>query len=142
MKLMKTKAFTLVELLIVVAVIAILTGMLTVNLADARERARDAQRKSDLKQIQNALELYKNDQNPQAYPTTENWKSSLINGGFMKKVPTDPMHDQVSSWPDIEYTLNDTLEYDVVVCLENSADVDRDTTNICTSGYSFTLTEP
>lgn len=138
----KSKGFTLVELLIVVAIIAILTGMLTVNLADARERARDAQRKADLKQIQNAFELYKNDQNPQAYPTTENWKTALTAGNFMKKIPTDPTHDQVASWPDISYTRNDVLDYDLVVCLENAADSDRDDVNVCTSGYSYTLTEP
>jgi prepilin-type N-terminal cleavage/methylation domain-containing protein len=138
----KNKGFTLVELLIVVAIIAILTGMLTVNLADARERARDAQRKADLKQIQNALELYKNDQNPQSYPQTDSWKNALTTNGFMKKIPSDPTHDQVASWPDISYTRNDVLEYDLVVCLENAADVDKDDTNTCTSGYSYSLTEP
>lgn len=143
MKLMlKSRGFTLVELLIVVSIIAILTGMLTVNLADARERARDAQRKADLKQIQNALELYKNDQNPQSYPTTETWKTALSSSGFMKKIPTDPTHDQVASWPDISFTRTDTLEYTLIVCLENAADGDRDAVNTCTSGYSYTLTQP
>lgn len=139
---LKNKGFTLVELLIVVAIIAILTSMVTVNLQDARQRARDAQRKGDLKQIQNALELYKNDQNPQSYPDTASWISALEVGGYMKQVPEDPTHAQVNSWPDISYTQNSSLEYDLTACLENSADPDLDDTNICAEGYSYTLTEP
>src|SRR3990170_6159474 len=62
------KAFTLIEVLVVIGIIGMLTVLSVANFMSARERAKDAQRKSDLKQIQNALELYKMDQNPVAYP--------------------------------------------------------------------------
>lgn len=134
--------FTLIELLVVIAIIGILTGLVTVNLQDARERARDARRKGDLKQIQNALELYKNDQNPQAYPPTDDWQTDLETGGYMKEVPDDPTSALVASWPNFEYDRTTSLTYTLVACLENSADPDVDDANSCSSGYSYTLTEP
>lgn len=137
--------FTLIELLVVVAIIGVLAGLVTVNLQDARERARDVQRKSDVRAIQSALELYKNDQKPATYPAD---LADLVTGNYIKAVPEDPVARQnPGGWPDYSYTQDplDTLAYDLVVCLENGADVDRDATNnttICTSGVSFTKTEP
>lgn len=127
------------------AIIGILSAMVMVNLQDARERARDAQRKADLKQIQNALELYKNDQNPQEYPQTDAWQTALQSGEYMKKIPKDPTHAQVSAWPEYVYDRSmEPLKYTIVACLENTADQDKDAANICPQGYgtSYTLTEP
>src|SRR5690348_7093470 len=55
------KGFTLVELLIVIAIIGILSTLLMTNFIGVRQRARDAQRKADVRQIQSALELYRAD---------------------------------------------------------------------------------
>lgn len=141
------KGFTLIELLVVVAIIGTLTGLATVNFQDARERARDAQRKGDVKQIQKAMELYKNDQSAQHYPDdadpTETWREKLEAGGYMNNVPRDPKAQAAgSSWPDYQYDRSSVLEYTLVTCLENPADPDIDETNTCDSGYSYTLTQP
>ena len=64
------KGFTLVELLIVIAIIGVLSALLMANFIGVRQRARDAQRKSDLRQMQSALELYRSDLG--LYPTTQN----------------------------------------------------------------------
>lgn len=135
------QGFTLIELLVVVAIIGTLTGLATVNFQGARERARDVQRKGDLKQIQQALELYKDDQSPYAYPLTASWDSDLEAGGYMNSVPVDPK-TSVSSWEEYKYARSSELEYTLVACLENAADADKDTTNTCTNGYSYTLTQP
>ncbi len=58
---MKKDGFTLIELLVVVAIIGILSSIIVSSLNTTRAKARDTQRLSDLKQIQNALELYYND---------------------------------------------------------------------------------
>lgn len=52
------KGFTLIELLVVVAIIGLLSSVVLASLNSARGKAQDARRKSDLKQIQIAIELY------------------------------------------------------------------------------------
>ena len=57
-KKMKRKGFTLIELLVVIAIIGLLSTLSVVSLNSAREKARDANRKSDMNSISTALELY------------------------------------------------------------------------------------
>ena len=52
------KGFTLVELLVVISIIAILITIGLSSLSTAQKKERDAKRKSDIKEIQNALEQY------------------------------------------------------------------------------------
>lgn len=53
------------------------------------QKAKDAQRKEDLKQIANALDLYYNDNNyyPQVVPFRNLWKVGTVS--YMQKVPQD-----------------------------------------------------
>ncbi len=53
------KGFTLIELLMVIAIIGILLSIILVNLQSVRKTARDDARITDLKQVQQALELFK-----------------------------------------------------------------------------------
>jgi prepilin-type N-terminal cleavage/methylation domain-containing protein len=54
-----TKGFTLVELLVVLSVIGSLTMVVLFNVLNVREKSRDAERQSDLRAIQTAVESYK-----------------------------------------------------------------------------------
>lgn len=64
------RGFTIVELLIVIVVIGILAGLVVTTYAGVQDRARDAQRKSDITAIQKALELYHIDHG--AFPACSN----------------------------------------------------------------------
>ena len=61
------KGFTLIELLVVIGIIGILSGLLMANFIGVRQRSRDGTRKSNLSQIQSAVELYRSDQG--SYPS-------------------------------------------------------------------------
>ncbi len=54
------KGFTLIEILIVVAMLGLLTTMVSFTFRSSQAKARDAQRKSDLSQYRNALEAFAN----------------------------------------------------------------------------------
>lgn len=139
----RPRGFTLIELLVVISIIGVLAGMVAFNFQQARERARDVQRKNDLKQMQNALELYKNDQLTAFYPDTVDIAD--ITPDYIKKMPTDPREQKLDgSWVDYSYerTIDSVLEYTMIACLENEGDVNRDDVNVCASGVSYTLIEP
>ena len=86
------KGFTLIELLIVISIIGVLASLLFANFSSARERARDANRKTDFAQIKNALRLYYNDN--QSYPNTFSFGATFQSAGgtlYMQSVPEDPL---------------------------------------------------
>ena len=57
---MMKRAFTLVELLVVVGMIAILTGAVGVSVSDARARAREMKALAEVKEMTNAILAYEN----------------------------------------------------------------------------------
>jgi len=79
------KGFTLVELLVVITIIGILTGISIVAYGQVQKNARDGKRKADLTSIQNALELYYGDHS--GYPVGGGCMSSI---GFCATCPCDP----------------------------------------------------
>jgi len=99
------RGFTLIELLVVIAVIGVLAAVILASLNDARAKARDAKRLADIKQFQNALELYRNDNN--AYPLinrfsydtgssaiwTNYWSPLLVTAGYISNIMVDPIND-------------------------------------------------
>lgn len=56
-----SKGFTLIELLVVISIIGLLAVLLVANFMATRSRARDTQRKSDMRNLATALRLYYND---------------------------------------------------------------------------------
>lgn len=133
--------FTLIELLVVIAIISVLASLLMVNIVGVRQRGRDAQRKSDLRQIQVALELYRSDNGN--YPTSLPFCGNAFtynSTAYMQKIPCDPLSKASYAYS------SDGSVYNIFSCIENENDSERDTTTqaACTSltNVSFTLTNP
>ncbi len=57
---MKTRGFTLIEIMVAVSIIAILSSVIGVRTIQVGQQSRDADRQADLRTVQSALELYKN----------------------------------------------------------------------------------
>lgn len=85
--------FTLIELIVVVAILGILTAILIPNFVRARSSSKLATCQLDLRNIAAGLELYYVEN--QNYPTTGGWDSTLMAGGYMRAVPRSPI-DQAS----------------------------------------------
>ena len=133
------KGFTLIELLVVISLIGVLATLVIANMNSARERARDAQRKSDLRNIQTGLRLYYND-NSGYTPKAELdalWGSAWVDNGvtYMNILPNDPLAPtQV-----YDYTYTDSENYALYACLENKSD-DKCTTvatTVCASTCKY-----
>ena len=115
------RAFTLLEMLIVISIIGILVGMGTVSYSTAQKKTRDAKRKIDLKAVQNCMEQY--------YAVNTAYKvitgtSSLNCGDSNTLSVTDPLNSGtyiyiVSASTASTYTITATLEGGGSVTISN-----------------------
>lgn len=125
------RGFTLIELLVVIAIIGILSTLAVVALGNARQKARDAKRVSDIKQVQSALDLYATEKG--GYPTVdanktlgtdlkclsdvEGLAASCTGNKYMGQVPVSPSQgasyvylksaDVISTCTDVAKTCTD-----------------------------------
>lgn len=101
----KNKGFTLIEILVVVAIIGVLAAIGLGSFASTQAKARDSKRKSDLSAISRAVEMYYNDFG--RYPTSDasgnivgcgstgttacSWGGSFTaTTTYMQDMPSDP----------------------------------------------------
>lgn len=97
----KTRGFTLVELLVVLAILSVLVTVTIAAFRSSQSRGRDAERKSDLKQIANAVELFYSDYGKYPFDT----------GTVLNACPYDPStgNGSACSWGSGEFTDGKTV---------------------------------
>ncbi|MGA0839111.1 MAG: type II secretion system major pseudopilin GspG [Pseudomonadales bacterium] len=95
------RGFTLIEILVVVVIIGILGAVIVPNLLGRPDQARITAAESDLRNIANALDIYRLDNFN--YPSTDQGLEALVEkpsgfpepknynpDGYVKKLPEDP----------------------------------------------------
>lgn len=94
-----SKGFTLIELLIVIAIIGVLTTLITSNLTLAQAKSRDARRLADLDTIASGLEIYYSENSTYPGPGTTAGSFSFTSpltdalpgtNTYIKTPPIDP----------------------------------------------------
>src|SRR6266700_172645 len=73
------RGFTLIEVLVVIAIIVMLAAILIPSLNSALESAKATKDLSNLRQIGAATQMYMNDNNGVLFSTTGSWMSQLHN---------------------------------------------------------------
>lgn len=98
------RGFTLIEIMVVVVIIGLLAAIIAPNILGKSDQARVTVARTQLKQIANALDLYRLDNH--TYPSTQQGLQALVNkpsgfpeaknwnpDGYMKAIPNDPWGD-------------------------------------------------
>lgn len=144
---MSSRGFTLVELLTVITIIAVLAGIGLVNFQGVQSKGRDSTRKSDLRALSQALEIYyqKNDAYIDGTPAAEGDCASddtgaLYSGIFSymanQKVPVDPQTFNQYCY----VSVNSGQSFRLFAKLENCSDKDIINPAACTpSDWNFSV---
>ncbi|MBF0625658.1 MAG: type II secretion system major pseudopilin GspG [Magnetococcales bacterium] len=97
----QARGFTLIEVMVVVAILATLAALVVPRIMDRPDEARMVKARQDIRGLEAALNLYKLDnfvypstdqglealvKRPQGQPAAPNWKD----GGYLSHVPKDP----------------------------------------------------
>lgn len=139
-----SKGFTLVELLVAIAIIALLTSVGLVSFSRAQQNSRDARRKADLQSLKAALEMYYDSNN--AYPSggyavISTRLATLVSGGHIKALPTDPVSTR--------YYYYTSLSSNQCYCLSSEMEITTNASSAeCTrysghaSSYAYTTSCP
>ena len=78
--------FTIIELIIVVALIGILAAIVMPNLKDQPTRAKEAVLKTNLRTLRDVIDQYKGDRGH--YPSS---LDALVEQGYLREIPVDPI---------------------------------------------------
>lgn len=102
------KGFTLIELMIVIAILGILAAVAIPNFLNARGKAQDASALSSLEAVKTALEMYAADNG--VYPTLANATGTALSTALGEDFPTNIKLDTTVAGA-LDYVNSDDNEY-------------------------------
>ena len=117
--------FTVIELLVVVALIAILSAVALSQYSSIKLKSRDVKRITSVREIKKALNLYQIEN--KIFPVhttaititgTDAFSTTLEASGLISETPTDPLH------PALVFTYQSNpagSDYDITFCLEGDS---------------------
>jgi general secretion pathway protein G len=85
--------WTLIEVMIVMALIALLAGMAMANYRNAVRVSQEAVLRENLFRMRDAIDQYYADKNK--YPAS---LDALVTDGYLRKIPEDPMTRSADTW--------------------------------------------
>jgi general secretion pathway protein G len=85
--------FTLLELIIVIAVIGILAAIALPRMRDTPRRAAEATLKTDLRVFRDVIDQYYGDKGH--YPSS---LEALVDDGYLRRIPLDPITKSADTW--------------------------------------------
>lgn len=85
--------FTMIELMIVMAIMAVLTTLAVMSYTVAIKHAKEAVLREDLQVMRTAIQSYTMDKQkgPQSL-------DDLVQSGYLRKIPVDPMTQSADTW--------------------------------------------
>jgi general secretion pathway protein G len=95
-RLQAAAGFTLIELMVVVALISVLAGMGVVQYRHAVVRTKEAVLREDLFRMRDAIDQYYADKTK--YPAS---LETLVAEGYLRQVPKDPITNSSETWQTI-----------------------------------------
>lgn len=89
----RRRGFTLIELMAVMAIIALLVGLVAPKYFSTVSRAEETALKSSLFQMRDAIDKFYSDQ--ARYPTE---LSELVSARYLRAIPIDPLTQRNDTW--------------------------------------------
>ena len=131
----KQSGFTLIELMIVVAIIGILASMAAVQYRGTQRKAKEAALRENLYVLRNCIDQYFTDKGK--YPDS---LESLVDDGYLRKIPVDPITESDSTWVEVQAGGSEDPAADTGVEADSSggvADVKSGSNEMAADGTSY-----
>lgn len=147
------KGFTLIEIMVAITIIGVVFGVIITSAGAIQRSSRDTKRKSDLSNIQGALEQYHADAGyyPYSLPSSGSFKSDDGKKTYLLNIPEDPQSS--SSYKYDAYkndglnlcdslTPSECVNYCLYADLENTPSQDPNPTCSPPPSYNYYVTQP